>query len=221
MKRMDEILEYEKMVYKIARRFQGNFDLEDLKQVGMIGLMNAYKNYKDTFDTKFSTYAYSYILGEILNYIRNSKIIKVNRELQNLYKKILEVKEHMSQTLMREVSTFEIACFLEIEEETVIQAIAANQFVKSLDYALNEEDENKEVNMYDLVSYEEPLYQADYLDLQNALDSLPAEERNLIYDRYFNDLTQMEVSKKQNTSQVQVCRHEAKILKKLREELAA
>lgn len=218
---MDEILEYEKLVYKIARRFQGNFDLEDLKQVGMIGLMNAYKNYKDTFDTKFSTYAYSYILGEILNYIRNSKIIKVNREMQSLYKKILEVKEYMSQKLMREASTFEIACFLEIEEETVVQAIVANQFVKSLDYSLNEEDENKEVNMYDLVSYEEPFYQAEYLDLQSALDSLPEEEKNLIYDRYFNDLTQTEVSKKQNTSQVQVCRHEAKILKKLREELAA
>lgn len=221
MKKMDEILEYEKMVYKIARRFQGNFDLEDLKQVGMIGLMNAYKNYKDTFNTKFSTYAYSYILGEILNYIRNSKIIKVNREMQSLYKKILEVKEYMSQKLMREPSTFEIACFLEIEEETVIQTIEANQFVKSLDYAINEEDENKEVNMYDLVSYEEPSYQAEYLDLQNALANLPDEEKDLIYDRYFNDLTQIEVSKKQNTSQVQVCRHEAKILKKLREELAA
>ena len=218
---MDTILEYEKLVYSVVAKFQGSYDIEDLKQVGMIGLMKASKNYKEGFDTKFSTYAYTYIWGEVLNYIRNSKLVKVNKEMQSLYRKILEVKEIMAQKLMREASTLEIACFLEIEEQVVIDAINANQFVKSLDYSLNEEDENKEVNMYDIAQYDEPFYQAEYLDLQIELENLPESEKNLIYDRYFNDLTQTEISKKMNMSQVQVCRSEAKILKKLHDKLVA
>jgi len=218
---MDKILEYEKLVYSVVSKFQGSYDIEDLKQVGMMGLAKAYKNFKDDQDAKFSTYAYTYILGEVLNYIRSSKALKVNKEMQSLYRKILQTKEYMTQKIMREPSTFEIACFLEIDESAVIAAIQANQFVKSLDYTINEEDENKEINMYDVVSYEEPAYQAEYLDLQMAIQNLQESERTLIYDRYFNDLTQTEVSKKMNTSQVQVCRNEAKILQKLRDKLAA
>lgn len=218
---MDEILEYEKLVYSVVKKFQGSFDIEDLKQVGMMGLIKAYKNFKEGFDTKFTTYAYTYILGEVLSYIRSSKVIKVNKEMQSLYRKILKIKEIMTQKLMREPSTFEIACFLEIDEKQVEDAILANEFVKSLDYSLNEEDDNKELNMYDMISFEEMMYNPEYLDLRKALEDLPEEERVLIYDRYFNDLTQSQVSQKLNTSQVQVCRSEAKILKKLKDQLAA
>lgn len=218
---MDQILEYERLVYSVVKKFQNHYDVEDLKQVGMIGLMKAYKNYEEGYNTKFSTYAYKYILGEILQYIRNSKTLKVNKEMQGLYQKILQVKEYMTQKLMREPTTFEIACFLEIDEREVEDAILANQFVKSLDYALNPEGEDKDMNMYDFTAFEEVSYNPEYLDLQMALENLPEEERTLIYDRYFQDLTQTEISKKQNTSQVQICRSEAKILKKLRNELAA
>lgn len=218
---MDQILEYERLVYSVVKKFQNHYDVEDLKQVGMIGLMKAYKNYEEGYNTKFSTYAYKYILGEILQYIRNSKILKVNKEMQGLYQKILQVKEYMTQKLMREPTTFEIACFLEMDEREVEDAVLANQFVKSLDYALNPEEEDKDMNMYDFTAFEEASYNPEYLDLQMALESLPEEERTLIYDRYFQDLTQTEISKKQNTSQVQICRSEAKILKKLRNELAA
>lgn len=218
---MDQILEYERLVYSVVKKFQNHYDIEDLKQVGMIGLMKAYKNYEEGYNTKFSTYAYKYILGEILQYIRNSKTLKVNKEMQGLYQKLLQVKEYMTQKLMREPTTFEIACFLEIDEREVEDAILANQFVKSLDYALNPEGEDKDMNMYDFTAFEEVSYNPEYLDLQMALENLPEEERTLIYDRYFQDLTQTEISKKQNTSQVQICRSEAKILKKLRNELAA
>ncbi len=218
---MDKILEYEKLVYSIAVKFQGSYDLEDLKQVGMMGLAKAYKNYQEGFDTKFSTYAYSYILGEILNFIRESKMIKVSKEMQSLYGKILKTREMMIQKLGREPTTFEMACFLEVEEDMIIDALQANSFVKSLDYAINDCEEDKNMNLYDFESYEEPSYHEDHLDLQRALENLSEEERSLIYERYFNDLTQTEVSEKMNTSQVQVCRKEAKILKKLRDELVA
>jgi len=218
---MDQILEYERLVYSVVKKFQNHYDVEDLKQVGMIGLMKAYKNYEEGYNTKFSTYAYKYILGEILQYIRNSKTLKVNKEMQGLYQKILQVKEYMTQRLMREPTTFEIACFLEMDEREIEDVILANQFVKSLDYCINPDEEDKDMNMYNFTAFEEASYNPEYLDLQMALENLPEEERTLIYDRYFQDLTQTEISKKQNTSQVQICRSEAKILKKLRNELAA
>ena len=218
---MDEILEYENLVYSVVAKFKNNYDIEDLKQVGMMGLAKAYQNYKSDQGTKFSTYAYTYILGEVLTYIRNSRALKVNRETQALYQKILQVKEVMMQKLMREPTTFEIACFLELEEQIIVEAIEANQFVKSLDYSLNEEDDNKNIAMYDLVQYEERGYDAEILDLKTEIDKLSEEEKVIIYDRYFNDLTQKEVSEKLNTSQVQISRNETKILKKLKDRLAA
>ena len=115
---MEEILEYEKLVYSVVKKFQG-YDIEDLKQVGMVGLAKAYKNYKEGFNTKFSTYAYTYILGEVLSYIRESRSFKISKEYGSLYKKINEAKELLSQRLMREVSNFEIACFLEIDESLI------------------------------------------------------------------------------------------------------
>lgn len=218
---MEEILEYEKLVYSVVAKFSKNYDIEDLKQVGMMGLAKAYQNYKEGFNTKFSTYAYTYILGDVLNYIRGERGVKVNKEMQTLYNKIMNVKQIMVQKLMREPSTFEIACYLEVDENIIEEAILANQFVRSLDSPLNEEDENKDISMYDLIYYDEPYYKPEYQDLFNALDRLSDEEKIIIYDRYFNDLTQSEISRKLNTSQVQVCRNEAKILKKLKSELVA
>jgi len=81
--------------------------------------------------------------------------------------------------------------------------------------------DNKNVELYDIVSYEETGYNENILDLKIELEKLPKEEKELIIDRYFNDLTQSEVSKKQNTSQAQISRSEAKILKKLNERLLA
>ena len=217
---MEEILEYEKLVYSVVKKFQG-YDIEDLNQVGMVGLAKAYKNYKEGFNTKFSTYAYTYILGEVLSYIRESRSFKISREYGSLYKKINEAKELLSQRLMREVSNFEIACFLEIDESLIDEIILANSKVQSLDASLNEFGEDKEINLYDFAKYNEKKYEAENIDLFMELDNLTEMEKELIYDRYFNDLTQSEVSKKLSMSQVQVSRNEAKILKKLRDRLAA
>jgi len=141
--------------------------------------------------------------------------------MQSLYQKIIQAKDILGQKLMREVTNVEVSCFLGVDENLVNEAILANQFVKSLDYTLNEEDDNKKVELYDTVSFEENGYSAEILDLKMAIQHLPREEQQLIYERYYNDLTQKEVSEKLNTSQVQVSRKEAKILKKLESKLAA
>lgn len=205
---MEELLDYDRLIYSIINKYPDRFDKEDLYQVSMIGLMDAYKHYDKNYDTKFSTFAYYYIVGEVNKYIRESGSLKVSKELIQLKKKILQMKEIMTQKLGREPSNLEISLFLDIDETLVEEAILATDEVDSFD------------DKYEFISsYEDTSTRADILDLKIALDDLDEKDRNLILARYFKDLTQSEVSKVMGMSQVQVSRNEAKILQKLKTKL--
>lgn len=205
---MEELLDYDRLIYSIINKYPERFDKEDLYQVSMIGLMDAYKHYDKNYDTKFSTFAYYYIVGEVNKYIRESGSLKVSKELIQLKKKILQTKEIMTQKLGREPSNLEISLFLDIDETLVEEAILATDEVDSFD------------DKYEFISsYEDTSTRADILDLKIALDDLDEKDRNLILARYFKDLTQSEVSKVMGMSQVQVSRNEAKILQKLKTKL--
>ncbi len=202
---MEEILNYEGLIYSIISKYPKRYDKEDLYQVGMLGLIDAYKHYDKNYDTKFSTFAYYYIVGEVNKYIRESSSLKVSRSLVELKNKILKVKEIMTQKLGREPSNLEISLYLEVDENLIDEAIISTDEVSSLDEVYN-------VGDYDEVS-------ADILDLRNEIDKLPKEEKQLILSRYYNDMTQSETSSLLGISQVQVSRNETKILKKLKTSL--
>ena len=208
---MDNILEYENLIYKMISQYK-SFDKEDLYQVAMMGLMKAQKNYKESENTKFSTYAYYYILGEINNYITASNPVKVSRDLLRLNKSLEQAKEVMRQRLKREPTTEELSIFLEEPLEKIEEASLATRQVESLDYAYEEEN----MDLYNSIGTEEIGMNDEILDLKNAIYSLPQEEQQLIIARYFNDLTQQETSKTLGMSQVQVSRKETKILEKLK-----
>lgn len=208
---MDNILEYENLIYKMISQYK-SFDKEDLYQVAMMGLMKAKKNYKESENTKFSTYAYYYILGEINNYITASNPVKVSRDLLRLNKSLEQAKEVMRQRLKREPTTEELSIFLEEPLEKIEEATLATRQVESLDYAYEEEN----MDLYNSIGTEEIGMNDEILDLKNAISSLPQEEQQLIIARYFNDLTQQETSKTLGMSQVQVSRKETKILEKLK-----
>ena len=208
---MDNILEYENLIYKMISQYK-SFDKEDLYQVAMIGLMKAQKNYKESENTKFSTYAYYYILGEINNYITASNPVKVSRDLLRLNKSLEQAKEVMRQRLKREPTTEELSIFLEEPVEKIQEATLATRQVESLDYAYEEEN----MDLYNSIGTEEIGMNDEILDLKNAISSLPQEEQQLIIARYFNDLTQQETSETLGMSQVQVSRKETKILEKLK-----
>lgn len=208
---MDNILEYENLIYKMISQYK-SFDKEDLYQVAMMGLMKAQKNYKESENTKFSTYAYYYILGEINNYITASNPVKVSRDLLRLNKSLEQAKEVMRQRLKREPTTEELSIFLEEPLEKIEEASLATRQVESLDYAYEEEN----MDLYNSIGTEEIGMNEEILDLKNAISSLPQEEQQLIIARYFNDLTQQETSKTLGMSQVQVSRKETKILEKLK-----
>ena len=216
---MDQILEYENLVYSIASKFKNHYEFEDLVQVGEIGLIKAFKNYKEGFDTKFSTYAYTYILGEILNYIRNSRGIKVSKDMQKIYRMVESTRELLTNKLNREPSITEISLFMEVDESVVIDAINSNQFVKSLDYCVNGNEEDKEINLYDIVSYDEKSYDSDILDLRNEIEKLDDREKDIIKFRYYDGMSQQEVGSLLNSSQVNISRSETKILRKLKDKL--
>lgn len=215
----DSILNYEKLVYGIVSKYSYNKnDLEDLYQVGMIALQKALENYKEGYNSKFSTYAHFYIKGEVLKYIRENRLIKINKDYMKLNNLINKTKEVLIQKNMKEPSLEEIASFLEISVEKVIEANMANEYVKSLDYELN--DEGRELDLYDSVGYIETGYDDNIIDLRNELEKLDDSEKKLITLRYYEDKTQQETSRELGMSQVQVSRNETKILTKLRTKLA-
>lgn len=218
---MEKILEYEQLVNKLAHKYSSFSNFEDLKQQGMIGLMKALENYKPTKDTKFSSYAYMWIKGEILEYIRCDQNIKISKELLSLSKEVSMTQEILRNRLNKEPTIKEIAFFLEKKEEDIVDAINSREIVLSCDYSLNEEDENKNINLYDVTPYYEKGYDASYLDLYTELDKLSTDDKKIITMRYFEDMTQSEVATTFGTNQVNISRKEEKILTKLNKSLTA
>ena len=211
-----DLQEYEGRIVAYANKFRYYYDMDDLIQVGRIGLLNALDHYDPSQNTKFSSYAFLYIKGEILKYVRENKNIKISKELSSLVKPIERAREILRQRLQKEPTIDEVSHFLEIDRSVIEEVMLSQEFVRSLDYALNEDDEGKEMNLYHTLAYEEVGYDADVLDLKQAVEDLDEEERKLISCRYFEDMTQSETSKVLGVNQVKVSREETKILKKLR-----
>lgn len=210
---MEQILEYESLIYSIINKFSKRSDKDDLYQVGMIGLIEAFKNYDASYETKFSSYAYYYILGEVTKYIRESNCLKVSKELIKLNKSILKAKEIMEQRLGREPTNLEISLFLEVDLEKINEALSINN-ISSLDY-----QDEEGFDLYNVAPVVDKGMSAEILDLKDELMKLNSEERNIILARYFEEMTQLEASKKMGISQVSVSRQESKILQKLKSRL--
>ena len=203
---MDDILEYENLVWSIVAKYGGYFDKDDLYQVGMMGLISAYQHFDVTKGVKFSTYAYQYIFGEVYKYVQESRVVKVSRDMTKLNRAIEKGRDVLRQTLMREPS--------EIDEEKLIEAKASGEMIRSLDSMTNDD-----MNLYQQLGCEEKQLTSEMLDLKTELAALDSEDQQLIYSRYFMDLTQQEVSHNLGISQVQVSRKESKVLNKLKTRL--
>ncbi len=209
---MEELLNYEGLVYGIIQRYTKYFEKDDLYQAGMVGLINAYHNFDSSQGTKFSTYAYYYVLGEVRKFVREAGLVKVSSDLVKLNQSIEKVREVMSQRLGREPTTTEISLFLEVDEEKIEEARVAALDVRSLDYSVDEELPE----FYNSVAAFDTETTPDILDLRREIAKLPEEEKSLIIARYYEDMTQSETSRELGISQVQVSRKEGKILEKLR-----
>ena len=202
------------MVYMIINKYFKGYDKEDLYQVGVIGIIKAYNNYKKEHNTKFSTYAYTYIYGEIYTYINNLRGIKLARENYSLYKKINEAQNILRQKLMREPSTYELSSFLELDYKLIENIITSMQSIDSLERTISSSD--KDLSLFDTVSDNKDYYNIDFFMLNEEINSLPEPWKEVIKLRYFEDKTQSEVARMLGMNQVEISRGEAKVLQKIR-----
>lgn len=203
---------YEKKVLFIANKYSNKSNFEDLYQAGMTGLLEASKNYNENLNTSFSTFSELYIKGEILDYIRKDKNIKVSRDFYRLKKKIDIVKDRMK----KEPTIDELSYILGESKEKILTVINTDQNVKSIEEPITED-----LTLKDTISKKEEIDSFDLLCLKDALNALNEEEKNLIKERYYNGKTQTELAKEMNISQVKVYRLERKILDELENKLAS
>ena len=211
---MDDLLEYENLVYSIINKYGSYFDRDDLYQAGMMGLIDAYNHYDSEHGVKFSSYAYYYIVGEVTKFVRENRSVKVSKDVVKLSQTIEATRDVMRQRLGREPTDTEVSLFMEIDEDRISEVRIMMQEVQSLDFAYDED-----VSLYNSILSFDDGTSADILDLKDELGRLSDEEQQLISARYYQDMTQSETSKCLGISQVQVSRKEGKILEKLRQRL--
>jgi len=206
------------LVWSIVRRFKGRgCELEDLFQIGCIGILKAIDKFDLSYDVKFSTYAVSLISGEIKRFLRDDGMVKVSRSLKENGWKIKLASEKLSQEYGREATIDEIATATELSTEDIEMAMEANVEEESIYTSVYQNDGN-EIFLVDKLPEEkdENEKMLNHMLLKQLLEELGEEEKKLIELRYFREMTQMQVAKILNISQVQVSRMEKKILMKMR-----
>ena len=209
------------LVSSISKKFLNRgYDYEDIYQIGSIGLVKAIKNFDNSFNVKFSTYAVPMIIGEIKRFLRDDGIIKVSRNVKTLAKKIHYCKEELTKKLNREPTIDELAEYSSIDKEEIIMAIEASSSMQYL-YDTIHQDDGAPVLLIDKISQkgEDDTLMIDRIALKEAIGSLDTKSRQIIMLRYFKDKTQVQVAKMLGISQVQVSRIEKKVLKKMKEKL--
>ena len=205
------ILENEKLIYKLANDFKNYVNIEDLYQAGCIGIIKASKNYQNDKGTKFSSYAYSYILGEMKALVRETRPLKVSREMLSLNNKLMKSKALLAQKLMHEPTNKELSEFLEMPLSELEIILDNNVQISSIDDAYGDTN----MLMHEIIS--SPNVDIDSLImLKEAIETLEEPERTIMIERYYEDMTQCEVAEALGLKQTFVSRREQKVLKKLR-----
>lgn len=194
------------LIYDISKKFYG-YPKEDLFQAGVLGLLKAYKQYDENFNAKFTSFAYNYIYGEMYLLV-NNRPLKINKDILKLYKLIEQTRFSLTQRNGFVPSYDDIANFLEIDKGKIYEAVMAGQSIMSLD-----SEEN--VCLYDTIKSEEKVSIDDKILIDESMEMLSEDERNIIKSRYFEDLTQCEVARKLSMTQVMVSRYEKKGLDKM------
>lgn len=209
------------LVWSVVRRFAGRgHELEDLYQIGCIGLLKCIDKFEPSYDVKFSTYAVPMIMGEIKRFLRDDGMVKVSRSLKETAYKVYVARERMVNEKGMEPTLEELASSLEIDKEDIVVAMEASSEVESIYKTIYQNDGNSIYLIDKLVSVEDESQKAvNQLALEELMAGLDEKEKTIITMRYFEDKTQTEIAKVVGISQVQVSRIEKKILLKMREQM--
>ena len=207
-----------RLVLSIIQRFQRRGEnLDDLFQVGCIGLMKGLDNFDTNMNVRLSTYCVPMIIGEIRRYLRDNNPIRVSRSLRDTAYKALKARDELSNGTGREPTIAEIAQAIDLPDEDVVIALEAIQEPVSL---FDPVYQNGGDTIYVMDQVQDKKVSEDdwvrNLSISQALDRLQARERNIIRQRYFQGRTQMEVAEEIGISQAQVSRLEKAALTQMR-----
>ena len=212
------------LVWSIARRFVNRgYDLEELYQIGCIGLLKACDRFESRYGVQFSTYAVPLIAGEIKRFLRDNGAIKVSRILKQNGYQISKAKEALLHKYGREATLDELADYTGLCVEDIVMATEANREVESIQQTICGKDGTQVSLVERLVDEAQSEVAAENIMnrilVGQAMEKLGEMEQELIRLRFFEDRTQTEVAKVLGISQVQVSRLEKKILIQMRQNL--
>jgi len=195
------------------------YEIEDLFQIGSIGLLKAIDKFDLSYEVKFSTYAVPMIVGEIKRFLRDDGLVKVSRSLKHTAAKAKGAEERLFHELGREPTIQEISEDIGVDKEEVVMALEASYQPEYLYDIVHQKDSNP-LYLIDKISHDKD--EGDLVDnlvLKEMLSKLKPRDRQVIILRYFKDRTQTEVAKLLGISQVQVSRIEKRIIEEMRKNL--
>lgn len=206
------------LIRSVLRGFTNRgHEVEDLFQIGSIGLLKAIDKFDNSFDVRFSTYAVPMIMGEIKRFLRDDGIIKVSRSLKQTAGHAKRAKEKLSKELGREPTIQEIAEEIGVEREDLIMALESSYHPEYL-YRVIHKDDGAPLYLIDKIALEqgEDEDMIDSILLRQVLGKLKPRDQQVIILRYFKDKTQTELAKVLGISQVQVSRIEKGIIEEIK-----
>ncbi len=210
-----------RLVLSIIQRFTNRREsLDDLFQVGCIGLIKAVDNFNTELDVKFSTYAVPMIIGEVRRYLRDNNTIRVSRSTRDLAYRALQMREQLSKASEGEPTIAQIAKELGEREDSIYQAIEAIVEPVSL-YEPVYNDGSDSIYVIDQVSDSSASDEAwlENIALKEAMKKLSDREKNIIQMRFYKGKTQMEIAEEIGISQAQVSRLEKGALERIRKQM--
>ena len=218
---MEQLIEKNKgLIWSIIRRFKDRgVERDDLYQIGVLGFIKSIKKFDTTFDVKLSTYAVPYIMGEVKRHIRDDGPIKISRSIKDLGKKAMEIqREHLRKT-GQDISIVEVAKKLRVSKEEIAFALDSFNPVESIYNSTTDQEDGP--TLIDTISsnIDEQSEIVNKLSLEQLIENLNGEEKQIIMLRYYKGRTQSEVAKILKTSQVQISRIEKRILEKMKVKL--
>ncbi|MBF2054037.1 MAG: sigma-70 family RNA polymerase sigma factor [Candidatus Sericytochromatia bacterium] len=217
------VREFASLVYKIARGLSRRTvdPIEDLVQVGMIGLLEAQRRFDSSQNASFKTYATHFITGHIRHYLRDKQqLLKGPRSLQELAYRVQTCERRLKQQLKREPGPEDIAAELELPLSSVEEALTYLQQMRMLwlDQSYTDQEQEHQTLMDTLTEDDEnPQSQMDTrIYIESGIRQLPELDQQLLFLRYFEDLTQAVIAQQLQMSQMDVCRKLKQAEKKLR-----
>lgn len=204
------------LVKNIAVKFTARgYELDDLMQIGFIGLLKAVERFDTGFDVMFSTYAVPMIMGEIKRYIRDDGRIKVSRQLKTDIRNMTAMQEEYYNKTGEYPRLSVLAEMMKITKEQLLDIMSARDALSGMESF--DDPERIETESDSGAAGGAPF---DMIFLKSMIGSLPEKERQVIVLRYFKDMTQSQIAGRLGISQVQVSRIEKRVLCKLREKIA-